>query len=89
MVADFMRETADGNFIVTENDPAQLLTNEIGGLQELNSQNNSETTKTFPVEHSVSRPSEPQFGLDAAPGLESGQPLPLEASGPTNSPQGS
>ncbi|UPL49087.1 ABC transporter ATP-binding protein [Hymenobacter sublimis] len=88
VVADFMRETADGNFIVTENDPAQLLTNEIGGLQELNSQNNSETTKTFPVEHSVSRPSEPQFGLDAAPGLESGQPLPLEASGPTNSPQG-
>ncbi|SNC76981.1 peptide/nickel transport system ATP-binding protein [Hymenobacter gelipurpurascens] len=75
VVADFMRETADGGFIATETAPAQLLANEIGEQGGLASHNNSETTKTFPVEHPVSRPGAPHFGLETAPGLESGQPL--------------
>ncbi|GGG40111.1 ABC transporter ATP-binding protein [Hymenobacter glacieicola] len=88
VVADFMRETADGGFIATENSSTQVLATENGEGEKLNSQNSSETTKTFPVEHSVSRPSEPQFGLDVAPSMESGQLLLLEASSPTNPPQG-
>ncbi|TGE09311.1 ABC transporter ATP-binding protein [Hymenobacter fodinae] len=75
VVADFMRETADGGFIATETTPVQLLANEIGEQGGLASQNGIETTKTFPVEHPVSRPKAPHFGLESAPGLESGQPL--------------
>ncbi|MBX0291882.1 ABC transporter ATP-binding protein [Hymenobacter sp. HSC-4F20] len=86
VVADFMRETADGGFIATETDVVQVLTNEMGGPLALNSQNITETTKTFPVEHTVSRPVEPHFGLETAPGLESGQPLLTNAvSDPANS----
>ncbi|QJX46807.1 ABC transporter ATP-binding protein [Hymenobacter taeanensis] len=75
VVADFMRETADGSFVATETVPTQLVANEIGEQDGLASHNNSEITKTFPVEHPVSRPDEPFFGLETAPSLESGQPL--------------
>ncbi|TGD77989.1 ABC transporter ATP-binding protein [Hymenobacter wooponensis] len=75
VVADFMRETADGGFIATETAPTQLLANEIGEAGGVASQNGIETTKTFPVEHPVSRPETPLFGLETAPSLESGQPL--------------
>jgi peptide/nickel transport system ATP-binding protein len=75
VVADFMRETADGGFIATETAPTQLVANEIGEQAGFTSHNDIETTKTFPVEHPVSRPEAPHFGLETAPGLESGQPL--------------
>ncbi|MBC6700055.1 ABC transporter ATP-binding protein [Hymenobacter puniceus] len=75
VVADFMQETADGGFISTETGHAQLAANEIGDATLLASQNDIETAKTFPVEHSVSRPAFPEFGLETAPSLESGQPL--------------
>ncbi|WP_055562796.1 ATP-binding cassette domain-containing protein [Hymenobacter sp. AT01-02] len=75
VVADFMRETADGGFIATETEYTQVLASESSELGQVNPQNSSQTTKTFPVEHSVSRPVEPQFGLESAPSLESGQPL--------------
>ncbi|MCA8833016.1 ABC transporter ATP-binding protein [Hymenobacter pini] len=87
VVADFMRETADGGFISTEASATQVVEPVAGESIALSPQNGTETTKTFPVEHPVSRPAEPKFGLESAPGLESGQPLPI-ASGPTNSPQG-
>ncbi|UYZ62234.1 ABC transporter ATP-binding protein [Hymenobacter weizhouensis] len=76
VVADFMRETADGSFVVTESSSAQVLAAENGQVSALSSQNGNESTKTFPVEHSVSRPAEPTFGLESAPALESGQLLP-------------
>lgn len=75
VVADFMQETADGGFIATENGHAQLSANEIGEKLDSGSHSNVETAKTFPVEHSVSRPVAPDFGLQTAPSLESGQPL--------------
>ncbi|WP_354581139.1 ABC transporter ATP-binding protein [Hymenobacter sp. UYP22] len=87
VVADFMRETADGGFITTETAATQVTEAVAGESIDSASQSGAETTKTFPVEHRVSRPVEPQFGLESAPGLESGQPLPI-TSGPTNSPQG-
>jgi ABC-type glutathione transport system ATPase component len=75
VVADFMRETADGGFIATESASTQLVANEIGEQDGFTSHNSIETTKTFPVEHPVSRPDEAFFGLETAPSLESGQPL--------------
>jgi ABC-type glutathione transport system ATPase component len=75
VVADFMREEADGSFTATETAGVQVPTAEIGDPTLLASQNGSETTKTFPVERSVSRSTAPEFGLKSAPGLESGQPL--------------
>ncbi len=70
-----MRETADGGFITTETGYAQLAANEIGEQLASGSHSNVETAKTFPVERSVSRPTVLNFGLESAPGLESGQPL--------------
>ncbi|WP_139925070.1 ABC transporter ATP-binding protein [Hymenobacter sp. DG01] len=75
VVADFMRETADGGFIATETSATQVVEDVEGESDGLTSQNGNETAKTFPVEHSVSRPVEPHFGLETAPGAESGQPL--------------
>jgi len=43
-------------------------------------QNSAETTKTFPVEHSVSQLNEPHVGFETAPTTESGQPLPSSSS---------
>ncbi|WP_054415637.1 ABC transporter ATP-binding protein [Hymenobacter sp. DG25A] len=77
VVADFMQETADGSFITTESASVQLPIAETGE----SSYNGAETTKTFPVEHPVSRPKEPAFGLETAPAAESGLPLPAEATG--------
>ncbi|MDU0372176.1 dipeptide ABC transporter ATP-binding protein [Hymenobacter endophyticus] len=87
VVADFMRETPDGGFIATETAATQVTETVAGETTALVSQSGVETTKTFPVEHRVSRPSEPQFGLETAPGLESGQPLLFDAAVPE--PQGS
>ncbi|GAB3230467.1 hypothetical protein GCM10027346_16170 [Hymenobacter seoulensis] len=81
VVADFMQETADGGFIATEIGATQLLATEIGEVSKSGPQHGAETTKTFPVEHSVSRPVEPHFGLETAPGIESGQPLLVSATG--------
>ncbi|RSK37638.1 ABC transporter ATP-binding protein [Hymenobacter metallilatus] len=75
VVADFMQETADGGFIATETAAAQVVEPVAGESTSATSHSGPETTKTFPVEHSVSRPVEPYFGLQTAPGLESGQPL--------------
>ncbi len=79
VVADFMRETADGGFIATETAPGQLTDGERGDGSLTASHNDRETTKTFPVEHGVSRPVEPVFGLESAPSAESGVELPLTA----------
>jgi peptide/nickel transport system ATP-binding protein len=77
VVADFMREDADGGFRSTNNTSAQLPAAETGASAETSSQNGTETTKKFPVEHlPVSRSTEPYFGLETAPAAESGQPLP-------------
>ncbi|MBD2713493.1 ABC transporter ATP-binding protein [Microvirga sp. STR05] len=75
VVADFMQENADGTFSATETGFVQLPATEISEVAILGSQSIPETAKTFPVEHSVSRPAEPAFGLESAPGMESGQPL--------------
>ncbi|WP_303309668.1 ABC transporter ATP-binding protein [Hymenobacter sp. BT730] len=75
VVADFMQETADGSFITTESAAVQLPIAETGE----SSYNGAEITKTFPVEHSVSRPKEPVFGLETAAAAETGQPLPADA----------
>ncbi|WBA41162.1 ABC transporter ATP-binding protein [Hymenobacter canadensis] len=91
VVADFMRETAEGGFISTETDIVQVVDGLAGEAPDSTSHNSVETTKTFPVEHSVSRPETPEFGLETAPGLESGQPLLTSSgatSGATNSPEG-
>lgn len=77
VVADFMQEMADGSFITTESAPVQLSSGETGE----SSYNSAETTKTFPVEHSVSRPKEPVSGLKTAPAAESGLPLPAVETG--------
>ena len=74
VVADFMQETADGGFITTETGHAQLAANEIGDATLLVSQNDIETTKTFPVEHSVSRPTA-RDSQGLSPGLVSA-PIP-------------
>nr|WP_246558630.1 ABC transporter ATP-binding protein [Hymenobacter piscis] len=86
VVADFMRETADGGFIATETAPGQVADGESGAGSTAASHNDRETTKTFPVEHPVSRPVKPHFGLESAPGAESGVELPLTSAGPA--PQG-
>ena len=90
VVADFMREDADGGFSATgasRDEAAQLLAVELGVADHAASQNGSETTKMFPVEHAnVPRPADPPVNLAAAP-LESGQLLP-EPGGPTNPPEG-
>ncbi|QNH62280.1 ABC transporter ATP-binding protein [Hymenobacter sediminicola] len=75
VVADFMQENADGTFSATETGFVQLPATEISEVAILGSQSIPETAKTFPVEHSVSRPAEHTFGLESAPGIESGQPL--------------
>ena len=87
VVADFMRETADGSFIATETESGQVADGESGDGSAVASYNDRETTKMFPVEHEVSRPVEPHFGLESSPSAESGVELPLAATGP--SPQGS
>ncbi len=87
VVADFMRETADGGFIATESAPGQVPDGESNDIGIVPSQSARETTKTFPVEHPVSRPVEPLFGLESAPSAESGVELPLAGAGPM--PQGS
>ncbi|MBO0359730.1 ABC transporter ATP-binding protein [Hymenobacter sp. BT186] len=77
VVADFMRETADGGFIALNGGPAQLLAAENDELAADSPKNGIETTKTFPVEHqNVPHPGGPAFGVESAPMLESGQPLP-------------
>ncbi|MBT2556912.1 ABC transporter ATP-binding protein [Hymenobacter sp. ISL-91] len=77
VVADFMRETADGGFIATETDTAQVLEAEMAAETGVVHASGTDTTKMFPVEHSVSRPETPHFGLESAPSAESGLPLPL------------
>ena len=77
VVADFMRETADGGFIATETALGQVPDGESGDAGAAPSHSERETTKTFPVEHGVSRPVEPRFGLESAPNAESGVELPL------------
>ncbi|MFD2786878.1 ABC transporter ATP-binding protein [Hymenobacter rubripertinctus] len=77
VVADFMRETADGGFIATETSPGQVPDDESGAADAVPSHSERETTKMFPVEHGVSRPVEPHFGLESAPSAESGVELPL------------
>ncbi|RSK47997.1 ABC transporter ATP-binding protein [Hymenobacter rigui] len=81
VVADFMQETAEGGFISTQTTSTQVAEDVAGESVALTSQSGPETTKTFPVEHGVSRPVEPEFGLESAPGLESGQPLLLDGAG--------
>ncbi|MCR5888094.1 ABC transporter ATP-binding protein [Hymenobacter sp. J193] len=78
VVADFMQETADGSFISTETTVVQVTEGYLADKSAIASQNGPDTTKTFPVEHSVSRPEVPNFGLETAPTLESGQLLPLQ-----------
>ncbi|WP_426489803.1 ABC transporter ATP-binding protein [Hymenobacter sp. 102] len=82
VVADFMRETVEGGFISTETAAAQVADAVAGESNALTSQNSAETAKTFPVEHGVSRPVKPEFGLESAPGLESGQPMMFAAAAP-------
>jgi len=82
VVADFMRETADGGFISTEATAAQVADNVAGEPGAEGPHNGGETTKTFPVEHSVSRPGTPFFGVETSPGLESGQPQLFDAAVP-------
>ena len=77
VVADFMREMADGSFIATETRPGQVADGETADTTVSTPHNGRETTKTFPVEHSVSRPTEPHFGLESSPSAESGLELPL------------
>ncbi|SEU02200.1 dipeptide ABC transporter ATP-binding protein [Hymenobacter actinosclerus] len=79
VVADFMQEMADGSFIATESNPAQVVKNEAADRVGPTTATEAETTKMFPVEHSVSRPETPHFGLESAPSAESGLPLPLAA----------
>ncbi|WP_188812156.1 ABC transporter ATP-binding protein [Hymenobacter cavernae] len=76
VVADFMREAPDGSFIATATTFSQTPDVEDPELSKSNPQNSIETTKTFPVEHSVSQLNEPLIGFNNAPGTESGQPLP-------------
>ena len=75
--ADFMRKRPMGALL-----PLQLLRRkwfeaEISEGGPFLSQSGAETTKTFPVERSVSRPAEPHFGLESSPSAESGLELPL------------
>ena len=90
VVADFMQEDADGGFSATDasrGEATQLLAAELGVADHEASQNGTETTKMFPVEHAnVPRPADTPVNLEAAP-LESGQLLP-EPSGTTNPPEG-
>ena len=83
VVADFMREDADGGFSATDasrGEAAQLLAIELGAADHEASQNGGETTKMFPVEHSnVPRPANTPVNLEAAP-LELGQLLPVVGS---------
>jgi peptide/nickel transport system ATP-binding protein len=80
VVADFMRETAEGSFFSTQSSNSQLLAAESSGSAIATSQNDSETTKTFPVEHShVPHSTVPFFGVESAPTSESGQVLPTTA----------
>ncbi|AII51958.1 ABC transporter ATP-binding protein [Hymenobacter sp. APR13] len=91
VVADFMRETAEGGFISTETDFTQVVDGLAPEVPASTSHNDGETAKTFPVEHRVSRPETPEFGLETAPSLESGQPLLTSngaTSGAANSPEG-
>ncbi|HEX8427439.1 ABC transporter ATP-binding protein [Hymenobacter sp.] len=78
VVADFMRETADGGFIATGEASTQLSVSETSELIAEPSKNGTDTTKTFPVEHSdVPHLSNSILGVESAPTLESGQPLPV------------
>ncbi|MBG8554538.1 ABC transporter ATP-binding protein [Hymenobacter guriensis] len=86
VVADFMQEAADGSFISTKTTVAQVAEGYPADEAMAAPQNGPDTTKKFPVEHSVSRPELPGFGLETAPTLESGQLLPLEA-GPVARPE--
>ena len=83
VVADFMREDANGGFSATDasrGEAAQLLAVELGAADHQASQNGGETTKMFPVEHSnVPRPADTPVNLETAP-LESGQLLPVVGS---------
>lgn len=77
VVADFMRETADGGFISMEEPITQVVAAENGVVAVEPSKNGIETTKTFPVEHpNVPHLSNGILGVETAPTLESGQPLP-------------
>jgi len=77
VVADFMRETAEGGFQTTNEENSQLLVAESSVIAADTPQNVSETTKTFPVEHpDVPHPDTTFSVLETAPTLESGQPLP-------------
>ena len=84
VVADFMREDADGGFSATDasrGEAAELLAAELGVADHEASQNGAETTKMFPVEHAnVPRPANTPVNLEAAP-LESGQLLPVVGGG--------
>ncbi|WP_324673973.1 ABC transporter ATP-binding protein [Hymenobacter sp. GOD-10R] len=82
VVADFMREAPDGSFIATETANTQSADGKVAVQPLVASQNGGETTKTFPVEHSVSQLNEPLIGFETAPASESGQPLPSFLSTP-------
>ncbi|QDA60077.1 ABC transporter ATP-binding protein [Hymenobacter jejuensis] len=76
VVADFMREEADGQLIALS-DHGQLSVS--GGVPEIAAQqlrNSGETTKTFPVEHSAPVSTDTFTGFETAPFLESGQIIP-------------
>ncbi|WP_280640563.1 ABC transporter ATP-binding protein [Hymenobacter volaticus] len=81
VVADFMRETADGGFISMDESVAQVAATENSELDVEPSKNAIETTKTFPVEHSnVPHLGNAILGVESAPTLESGQLLPVTGS---------
>ncbi|MDF7812435.1 ABC transporter ATP-binding protein [Hymenobacter sp. YC55] len=81
VVADFMRETADGGFISTEQASTQLTASETSEFTVEPPKNGIETTKTFPVEHSdVPHLSNSFLGVETAPTLESGLALPAAGS---------
>jgi ABC-type glutathione transport system ATPase component len=78
VVSDFMQETADGGFIATKSGTTQLTASESNELPVDAPKNETETTKTFPVEHhDVPHSDNSSFGLESAPSLESGQLLPV------------
>ncbi|NVO83622.1 ABC transporter ATP-binding protein [Hymenobacter terrestris] len=87
VVADFMQETADGGFISTESATAQVIEAETAAEAGPLPASGADTTKMFPVEHSVSRSETPHFSLELAPSAESGLPLPLTAGPPTQASQ--
>ncbi|MBC6991757.1 ABC transporter ATP-binding protein [Hymenobacter sp. BT491] len=76
VVADFMREEADGQLVAlpVQSPVSAPATEEEAVAQQL--RNSGETTKTFPVEHSAPVSTDTFTGFETAPFLESGQIIP-------------